>query len=221
MSRQFLSSEQWKQSLGWGEPVCWLNIWIMCYAIIRCISLPSVALHAGMSTAGRDLGAGSQGGEVRWWCPCPSAPSSLPLSSYEPQQNHTNMIQCPVWGGHGIYQVFSCIVANNMISCYWIGKQINMHHWVLSPHCTVDNAMTSGGEGEGLIVITWTYIVISAWGHHPPPHWIQANICDACQQDLQEYSIDFYFQLNSFGYRLGVTCLFFQPMHICSHGFPE
>ena len=51
-----------------------------------------------------------------------------------------------------------------------IGKQINKHHWVLSPHCTVDYAMTSEGEGGGQIVITWTYIVISAWGHHLPPH---------------------------------------------------
>ena len=97
-----------------SESKAWVEVslcadWIMCYAIIRCISLPSVALHAGMSTAGRVLGAGSQGGEVRWWCPCLSAPSSLPLSPHEPQQNHTNMIQCPQReypGGHGIYRVF-------------------------------------------------------------------------------------------------------------------
>ena len=40
-----------------SESKAWVEVslcadWIMCYAIIRCISLPSVALHAGMSTAG-------------------------------------------------------------------------------------------------------------------------------------------------------------------------
>ena len=44
-----------------SESKAWVEVslcadWIMCYAIIRCISLPSVALHAGMSTAGRVTG---------------------------------------------------------------------------------------------------------------------------------------------------------------------
>ena len=44
-----------------SESKAWVEVrpradWIMRYAIIRCISLPSVALHAGMSTAGRGLG---------------------------------------------------------------------------------------------------------------------------------------------------------------------
>ena len=177
MSRQFLSSEQWKQSLGWGETACWLNN-VLCNYSLHLIAQCRAACWDVNSGAG----PGSQGGEVRWWCPCPSAPSSPPLSSYERQQNHTNMIQCSAWGGHTMYIIPSVwctvyIVANNMISCYWIGKQINMHHWVLSPHCSGHSPTLgqwqcwSGGGGGGQIVITWTYIVISAWGHNPPsPH---------------------------------------------------
>ena len=91
-----------------SESKAWVEVrpradWIMRYAIIRCISVPSVAACWDVNSG---AGPGSQGGEVRWWCPCPSAPSSPPLSSYERQQNHTNMIQCSVWGGHTIYQVF-------------------------------------------------------------------------------------------------------------------
>ena len=108
-----------------SESKAWVEVrpradWIMRYAIIRCISLPSVALHAGMSTAGRGLGHRVERGEVRWWCPCPSAPSSPPLSSYERQQNHTNMIQCSVWGGHIPYHIPSVWCALSPIIWYHV-----------------------------------------------------------------------------------------------------
>ena len=45
------------------------------------------------------------------------SPSVFLWATAEPYK-HDSVFQCEDSGGHGIYQVFSCIVANNMISCY-------------------------------------------------------------------------------------------------------
>ena len=95
-----------------SESKAWVEVrpradWIMCYgyAIIRCISLPSVALHAGMSTAGRGLGhRGERSGDGARVQVIQALPSVFLWATAEPYKHDSVFsVRRPY---HTIYQVF-------------------------------------------------------------------------------------------------------------------